>query len=119
MPRPVDDAVRDVTLLMMVRYMPEDDFLRLCDGILPVANTAAILTPPDTLGHLLTPPDTQADGPSCESCGDPVEAGALICKACLDEALWQVFGPQDDGPLDEETNALIRRALLLAAGAHA
>jgi hypothetical protein len=119
------DPVRDVTLLMLVRVMPETDFQRLCEVVLNGdANTSTLTAGGETCldagGRLRTLLDTL-----CACCGqvaedDPLNlacvkaTGVRACKACIDDALGAIFGPEP------EHNVLVRAVLTQAAvGSHA
>jgi hypothetical protein len=136
MPGPTDEAVRDVTLLMMVRVMPDADFRRMCDGILkgdPSTSVARL-----GCGEYLNPGElkrTEANVGErlrpCDCCGGPVvvdgatyaceaASGLLACKTCIDGALFTFFGPDDGEPLDPSMNFIARHVLERAAlGRHA
>jgi hypothetical protein len=113
------DPVRDVTLLMMVREMPQEDFHQLCENVLRGNVTTQLMTYGsgehlDALGQYGT------HGTVCELCAEPVETdplnaamrdatGMAACKACIDEALGQLFGP------DAEARSIAAHVLKLAA----
>ena len=117
------DPVRDVTMLMMVRHMPDEDFRQLCNKamedptntLVPFPNIA---TRCDALRHHATRCDS-----FCDCCAEPIRADALTaafvqatgipaCKACIDEALFAIFGPSCT------SSPLVRHTLRLAE-AHA
>jgi hypothetical protein len=96
------DPVRDVTVLMMVRHMPDEDFLSLCEVVLNAD--------PDTLGsgEISAEAATVLDAmrrhaPKCDVCGELAPqsaltikvkalAGVTACKRCVDDALGSLFG---------------------------
>jgi hypothetical protein len=97
------DPVRDLTLLMMVRLMPEDDFLRLCEIVRKGGNTQGFTLDRDSYCKLLQAPDSSCKF-VCDCCGEPITASPETanflaatdipaCKACIDEALAAIFGP--------------------------
>ena len=119
----VHDPVRDVTLLMMVRLMPDDDFNRLCETICPGSNTKGSTLDGGrcsvTLGHSRSDTETR-----CDCCGAEIErvpetdnfaeaTGLPACKACVDAALGAFFGA------DIEARQLARQAFSLIAASHA
>jgi hypothetical protein len=107
--------IRDVTLLMMVRYMPDEDFLALCHDVMDTGLAAQGFTP-DAFTRVATgshgePP---CDTP-CRICGgevkpEPLErkakalAGMDVCKACIDQTVAALFGPD---PRTEARAALV------------
>jgi hypothetical protein len=132
MAKPVSQQERDVTLLMMVRLMPEPDFRSLCDDILhggPVTCNATHYGPEYCDGVRRAATACDAVRQVCGECGGPVvleplvvacaaSVGVLACKGCIDEALAGVFGPPDLD-LDPATNFLARHVLTLATvGGH-
>jgi len=121
------DPVRDVTLLMMVRAMPYDDFRRLCSSLLPEVSetqraTSAGIECLDAIGRYWTLLDKK--GAFCGVCDGPLDvtpltlaceaaSGMTACKGCIDDALAAIFGP--DPKADPETNFLARHVFRQAA----
>jgi hypothetical protein len=120
MPRAAIQAMRDVTMLMMVRHMPDDDFTFLCESLLGTATDGSGVdlrgtTTMDNHGQPLTP---------CDVCGQQIEANPLTdalrdhtgteaCRACINEALGLLFGPGEQARTDGVLNLA---AAMIAAG---
>ena len=111
------NPVRDVTLLMMVRHMPDEDFMALCHRLM---NTD-IASQGFTLGGAALHGSSRQVAAVCGVCDGPVEDGRLaevsretvgmpVCKACIDRTLGTLFGPD---PTAEQAALTV---LQLAAG---
>jgi len=107
------DPVADVALLMLVRNMPDDDFLTLCARTLDSLTDTEIVTA-FAREYLHTPAHgcTQLHT-FCDVCGRPIgqeklsltcHAGVQItaCKSCIDRALFKVHGPDAIEPPTRE-----------------
>jgi hypothetical protein len=131
------EGLRVVTVLLMLRNMPVDDFAELCCSLLTTSDLPSnddtsqhTLARPDTCQHVLTHPSTPEDAPAhpstlCDICGGPVEPSRLsdavaaryrqpVCKPCIDIALSLIFGP--DGEAIDSAEAVIELADKLRAG---
>lgn len=89
-------SVRDVTLLMMVRYMPDEDFNSLCEQALSSGATAR----QDAAGR----GEARQGDTTCMVCSEAFEpsplteaaqasCGVQACKPCIDHMLAAIFGP--------------------------
>ena len=117
------DPVKDVVLLMMVRFMSDDDFLRLCGKARKDANTEVSepnIVPFSPFRSLPVPSSPFV----CDCCEARIEpsretdafaaaTGLPACKACVDALLAAYFGP------DEGASRITRSALSLMAAANA
>lgn len=116
----VDDAVRDVTLLMMVRHMPEDNFMSLCERVLNAKGLT--LGSDESLAHQRTSMDTGGhERTTCMICGETMPrlplttrveaiAGLTACKRCVDAALMALFSSQSEAdPLVSQLSVILRR----------
>jgi hypothetical protein len=100
----VDDHVRDVTILMMIRHMPEDDFITLCERVLN--SQGFTLDSDETMQQLKTPTDAHGRPRTiCMICGETAPrlpltarvealAGLTACKRCIDASLLGLFTDQ-------------------------
>lgn len=115
------NPVRDVLLLMMVRHMPEHDFMSLCQGVMDTSVSPPVL--PSVVGstrNFLV--QKWASGSRlCEVCGGSVASGRLertakaaagmsVCKGCIDQTLGTLFGG------DPNAEAVAAHAVHLASG---
>jgi hypothetical protein len=100
-----NNGVRNVTVLMMIRAMPEADFRQLCDLVL--CDDTNITTVSNNARE-----DSNPEPLVCELCGLPIEdadamplieackrgCGVQACKACIDLALAHIFGVDENDP---------------------
>src|SRR5204863_6987548 len=101
MTRPAHDPERDVTLLMMVRLMPEADFQALCNSVLKGEPfTQGSTLDGDEYSNRSEPLRTAANRDGllkCLVCGSPgpLWEGSTIgaCRACIDDTVWALYGP--------------------------
>jgi hypothetical protein len=101
---------------MMVRHMPDDDFMQLCNRVMNTAKPSEGFT----LDTARSGAVGRGGALSCDVCGRPAEAeilnemgralgGTCACKACLIQAIALLF---DGNP---EAVALGEHVLRLAA----
>jgi hypothetical protein len=114
-----DDPIRDVTRLMMVRHMPDDDFMALCNAVLKSKGSA--LDADEDMGHYGTPRDVMGQhGTVCSICGEAAPeaaltsrvealAGLTACKRCIDAALLGLTtGRAKPGSLAAQLSVIFR-----------
>jgi len=121
---PATGAVDDVVLLMLIRHMPEADFLVLCSATLDGVSDAEIKQTYFARYTDEEPAEVARQDPTplvCRVCRGPLgdhpeterlsrEQGLIACKACIDEAIFARFGPGLAVPIETTLAARARHA---------
>jgi hypothetical protein len=93
-----DDPLRDVTVLVMLRMMPENDFVRLCESILHAKNySQALGDNSETSRDIMRRVEIV-----CDICGAPLRQskitltsgrtlGVNACKRCTEGLVGALF----------------------------